>query len=280
MIEIVDPGPLTTVQDGGRRGYEHLGVPRSGAFDLRAMSSANNLVSNAADAALLEVVFGGLQLRVLDAVTVATAGAPCAGIDHLVTISLAAGSVIRLGRPLSGLRTYVAFHGGLDVASVLGSASTDTLSGLGPAPLRAGDRLAVRRGDTDVVGGQAAPLPASSVLAYPVTLGPRDDWFTDPGALFDVSWTVRPDSNRVGIRLDGPPLARAITGELPSEGVLPGAIQVPPDGRPILLGPDAPVTGGYPVIGVVGRDDLSRAAQLRPGDPVRFSSRTGARSAT
>jgi biotin-dependent carboxylase-like uncharacterized protein len=275
VIEILESGPLTTVQDGGRRGFAHLGVSRSGAFDRHAMALANSLVGNAPDAALLEITFGGLSFRVLDAVTVAAAGAPCAGLDHLATVSLKAGTVVRLGRPSSGLRTYVAFHGGLAVEPVLGSASTDTLSGIGPAPLSGGERIAVHDDAGDVVGGHATPPPWRSDVPLTVTPGPREDWFAAPAALFGTTWTVRPDSNRVGIRLDGPPLVRSITAELPSEGLLPGAIQVPPDGRPIVLGPDAPVTGGYPVIGVVDRVGLDRAAQLRPGDTVRFSSRTG-----
>lgn len=274
MIEIVDPGALTTIQDAGRHGYAHLGVPRSGAFDVQAMRSANNLVGNAPDAALLEITFGGVEVLVLNAVTVAAAGAACAGLDHLVTTSLKAGTTIRLGRPVAGVRTYLAFHGGLAISPVLGSRSTDTLSGIGPAPLRAGDRLRIGRNGGHVVGGAAAPPSPRPGRPFAVTLGPRQDWFVSTRALFEAAWTVRPDSNRVGIRLDGPALERAISSELPSEGLLPGALQVPPDGRPILLGPDAPVTGGYPVVGVVVRDDLSQAAQLRPGDIVRFSART------
>jgi allophanate hydrolase subunit 2 len=106
-------------------------------------------------------------------------------------------------------------------------------------------------------------------------MGPRDDWFAQPHALLDATWTVRADSNRIGVRLDGPALKRSRDDELPSEPTLPGAVQVPHDGRPIVLGPDAPVTGGYPVIAVVHRDDLAVVAQLRPGDTVRFSARTG-----
>jgi biotin-dependent carboxylase-like uncharacterized protein len=277
VIEIVEPGPLTTVQDGGRPGYAHLGVPRSGAFDRQAMALANSLAGNDPETPLLEVTFGGLEFRVVEAITLAAAGAACPGLDHHATLSLKAGATVRLGRPAAGLRTYLAFHGGLAVAAVavLGSASTDTLSGTGPAPLRAGERIAVRRDTGDVVGGHAAAARLDIDTPFAVTLGPRDDWFAAPQALFETTWTVRPDSNRVGIRLDGSPLVRATAGELPSEGLLPGAIQVPPDGRPILLGPDAPVTGGYPVVGVVSRTDLDRAAQLRPGDPVRFSARTG-----
>lgn len=275
MIEILDPGVLTTVQDGGRHGYASLGVPLSGGFDLGALRAANHLLGNPADAALLEITFGGLQLRVHRALTVACAGAPCPGLDHLSAVSLRAGSVLRLGRPTSGVRTYLAVHGGLDVPAVLGSSATDTLSGLGPAPLAAGDRLTVGLASTPIVGfPAAAPFLAGEAL-LPITLGPRDDWFANPSQLLEVRWTVRADSDRVGVRLDGPPLRRSTSAELPSEGLRPGAVQVPPEGRPIVLGPDAPVTGGYPVIGVVSRAGLDRAAQLRPGDTVRFSARAG-----
>jgi allophanate hydrolase subunit 2 len=164
-------------------------------------------------------------------------------------------------------------RGGIAVAQVLGSRSTDTLSGLGPPALQAGDVLPIGAPAAAVSGSAAAPPPADGALT--VRFGPRDDWFTDAArALFTTAaWTVRADCDRIGIRLDGPPLARARGGELPSEPTLPGAVQVPPDG-PIVLGPDAPVTGGYPVLAVVL--DLAPAAQLRPGDTVRFRSAAGA----
>ncbi|MDT4937215.1 MAG: hypothetical protein QOG80_886 [Pseudonocardiales bacterium] len=277
MIEIVEPGPLTTIQDAGRRGYADLGVPGSGAFDEAALRTANRLVGNPYDAAALEITFGGFAMHVLDAATVALAGAACRGLDPMVTTTLPAGSTIRLGRPESGVRSYLAFRGGIDVPAVLGSRSTDTLSGLGPPPVRAGDRLPIGQSDTELVGGSIASGIATPTAPLRITFGPRDDWFTEPRALLDTTWTVRTESNRIGVRLDGPPLVRTRTDELPSEPTLPGALQVPPDGRPILLGPDAPVTGGYPVIAVLKRDDLGRIAQLRPGDQLRFSARTDAR---
>ncbi len=153
---------------------------------------------------------------------------------------------------------------------MLGSRSTDTLSGLGPPPLAAGDRLAVGAASGTVAGATSAE-PAIGEAVLPVVLGPRDDWFTAAAKqrFFATAWTVRSESNRVGVRLDGPPLERSVSGELASEPTVPGAVQVPPDGRPIVFGPDGPVTGGYPVIAVVV--DLGRVAQLRPGDAVRFS---------
>ncbi len=274
MIEVLDPGPFATVQDLGRPGYAALGVPLSGAFDRGALRTANRLVGNDEGAAAIEALFGGLRLRALDAVTVAVTGAPCAvRADPVaggwgVALSLPAGAVLELGTPRFGSRCYVAVGGGLDVDRELGSASTDTMGGIGPPPLRRGDRPAI---------GTPRGLPsAATAIATParplvVRLGPRDDWFSDPSALLETEWTVRDESDRVGVRLDGPPLARARRDELPSEPTRPGAVQVPGDGRPIVFGPDAPTTGGYPVIAVV--TDLDAAAQLRPGDRVRFTTR-------
>lgn len=270
VLEVLAPGPLTTVQDGGRTGYAQLGVPRSGAFDRRALRAANRLVGNRPESAALEVTLGGLEIRLHHAATLAMTGAPCAGLDYGTAVSLAAGTVVRLGRPRAGLRSYLAVRGAIGLPPVLGSCSTDTLSGLGPAALRAGDRLPVGPQPPHPVNGALVPASAA-VTRLRAVLGPREDWFApDAPAALAGPWTVRADSDRIGVRLDGPPLRRARAGELPSEPTLPGALQVPPDGRPILLGPDAPVTGGYPVIAVLCTGELSAAAQLRPGDPVRF----------
>ena len=269
-LEVVDPGPLTTVQDLGRPGHAALGVPAGGAFDRASLALANRLVGNDPGAAGLEVTLGGLRLHCPVPVTIALTGAPCPGApDWGVAVSLPAGSSLRLGRPALGLHSYLAVRGGVELPPVLGSRSTDVLSGLGPAPLAAGDALPLGVPDGPVSGAGATAAAFGGPLA--VRFGPRDDWFT-PAArelLLSGRWRVRGECDRVGIRLDGPRLERAVTGELPSEPVLPGAVQVPPDGRPIVFGPDAPVTGGYPVIAVVL--DLAPAAQLRPGDTVRFA---------
>jgi biotin-dependent carboxylase-like uncharacterized protein len=278
MIEILSPGPLAIVQDLGRPGYAELGVPRSGAFDRAALELANRLVGNPAGAAAVEFTLGGLHLRCTRPATVAFTGAPCPGApDWGAAVSLPAGAVIKLGPPVRGLRGYMAVRGGLEVEAVLGSRSTDTLSGLGPAPLSAGDVLPVGSGRGPITGVAAAPAPPAGALD--LRFGPRHDWFTEAARalLTTAEWRVRPESDRVGVRLDGPPLERSRGDELPSEPVLPGAVQVPPDGRPIVFGPDAPVTGGYPVIAVLL--DPDGAAQLRPGDPVRFRSGRGAGSA-
>lgn len=272
MIEIVEPGPFASIQDGGRLGFAGLGVPRSGAFDRGALRLANRLVGNAADAAAIEVTLGGLVLAVRDAVTLALCGAPCPGLDWGTARTLQPGTSVRLGHPAVGLRSYLAVRGGIAADPELGSRSTDTLSGLGPGALRRGDSLPVGSAWAgEVSGASAAPVPPRRNLR--VVLGPRADWFTAQALtrLTGASWVVRAESNRIGVRLDGPRLDRARSDELTSEPTLPGALQVPPDGRPILLGPDAPVTGGYPVIAVVRDDELDIAAQLRPGDPVTFT---------
>lgn len=271
MIEVVATGPLATVQDRGRRGWAALGVPRSGAFDRSSAALANRLVGNAVEAAVIEATLGGLVVRALDAVTVACTGAVCPGPAWGVAATLPAGRVLRLGTPAGGLRSYLAVRGGVDVGAALGSRSTDRLSGLGPAPLRPGDRLPVGPQPTAPPSGAiAAPIPSGRVLD--VLAGPRADWFAD-GALDHLAgqvWTVRGESDRIGVRLDGPALTRARHEELPSEPTLPGAVQVPADGRPIVFGPDAPVTGGYPVVAVLTDAALDLAAQCRPGDAVRF----------
>ena len=271
MIESLDVGALATVQDLGRSGLAHLGVPRSGAFDRGALRRANRLVGNPDGAAAIEATLG-LTFRVDAATTVACTGAVCAGADWNAAITLAAGATVVLQAPRRGLRSYVAARGGIAVDAVLGSRSTDALSGLGPPPLRSGDRLDVGPEPPAPVLGVVAHPPGTPAAALNITLGPRADWFTSAAlrALSTASWTVLPDSNRIGIRLDGPVLERRLAAELPSEPTLPGALQVPPDGRPILFGPDCPVTGGYPVIAVVDDAGLDAAAQLRPGDIVSF----------
>jgi len=271
MIEVISPGPSATVQDLGRPGFAHLGVSRSGAFDRSALRLANRLVGNDEGAAGLEILGGGLVFRLGDATTVALTGARCAGeLDWGQARTFPAGARVAVGPAVSGLRAYVAFRGGLAGPAPLGSRSTDSLSGVGPAPVRAGDVLWSGPTPTGEVDGAQAVAPPGRPLG--VTPGPRLDWF-EPDAFTQLrrsKWVVRPESDRIGIRLDGPALGRIRPGELPSEPTLPGALQVPPDGRPILLGPDAPVTGGYPVIAVVDEADLDLAAQLRPGETLRF----------
>jgi biotin-dependent carboxylase-like uncharacterized protein len=273
VIEIMAPGPLATVQDRGRPGYAHLGVSRSGAADRGALDRANRLVGNDPAAAAVEATFGGLSVRLLRTVSVAFTGAECPGAPGWnVAVTLPAGSHLTLGSPAAGLRSYLAVRGGIAVPPVLGSRSTDTLGGLGPPRLRPGDLLPIGSAAVGAVSGEVAAGPSFRPVLR-VVAGPRADWLR-PSAwrrLTSRVWTVRPESSRAGVRLDGPRLKRAVTHELPSEPTLPGAVQVPPDGQPILLGPDAPVTGGYPVLAVVLAADLDTAGQLRSGDEMRFT---------
>jgi biotin-dependent carboxylase-like uncharacterized protein len=281
MIEVLASRPGVFVQDGGRFGYAALGVPRSGAFDRAAWRAANRVVGNPAGAAALEVTLGGFAFRATVACTVAVTGAACPGAAWGTAVSLRAGERLALGTPSTGVRSYVAVRGGIDVAPVLGSRSTDTLGGIGPAPVRTGDRLAVGpQPATPVTGVEAVPVGRHQPLR--LLPGPRADW-VEPAAialLGSTEWRVRADSDRIGVRLDGPALRRRRHDELPSEPTLPGAVQVPADGRPILFGPDAPVTGGYPVVAVLADADLDQMAQLRPGDTVRFRPAPGAISTT
>ncbi|MGW9762032.1 5-oxoprolinase subunit B/C family protein [Micrococcus aloeverae] len=296
-VTVVDPGLLTLVQDLGRPGLGDLGVVASGAADRDAARQANRLVGNRSREAVLETVLGGLTLTAHGHQVMALAGAEAGGtitaadgaarrVPARSPFVVLDGQTLTVDEPVGGLRVYVGLRGGLDVPPVLGSRSTDTLSGLGPAPLRAGDRLARRVGPSREVAGvvmvgdpEAAlrPMPAPGQTAVVrVVPGPRDDWFGEAGLerLFTQDWDVSQQTDRIGVRLtapdDGVPLERVREGELKSEGAVRGALQVPPSGEPVLFLSDHPVTGGYPVIGVVARADLSLAAQLPPGARVRF----------
>ncbi|AGS68281.1 antagonist of KipI [Streptomyces collinus Tu 365] len=188
-------------------------------------------------------------------------------------VAVPAGALLQVGAAVAGVRAYVAVSGGVAVEPVLGSRATDLLSGLGPAPLADGTvlPLGVPAGPPARVDGVPRPRPPAE-LVLRVVPGPRADWFT-AGALRDLAtraYRVSSASNRIGLRTEGPALERARTGELPSEGMVLGAVQVPPDGRPVVFLADHPTTGGYPVIAVVRAADLPAAAQAVPGTPVRF----------
>lgn len=278
-LAVVRAGALTTVQDQGRPGHAHLGVPRSGALDGPAAALVNRLVGNAPDAAVLETTVDGCALRPRSAVTVAVAGAPCAvTVDGRpaawgAPVRVRAGEVLEAGRACCGVRAYVGVSGGIAVDPVLGSRSTDLLSGLGPAPLTDGAVLPLGAPAAPPARVDVAPVPAPPLeLVLRVTPGPRDDWFTPLAVRTFTSRTYRvsPASNRIGLRTTGPALERARREELPSEGMVLGAVQVPPDGTPVVFLADHPTTGGYPVIAVVHPDDLPAAAQAPPGTPVRF----------
>jgi biotin-dependent carboxylase-like uncharacterized protein len=280
MFHVLHPGLFSTIQDEGRPGLAHLGVPPSGALDRGSYRLANRLVGNQLGAAVLETTLRGPRLRLEGnaAVTIAVTGAPApirvdgrpAAFDAAVRIE--PGQVLEIGTVTAGLRSYLAVSGGIMVDAVLGSRSGDVLSGLGPAPLTVGSTLPL---------GKAGSAPHIDFVASPgiyrepvldLVLGPRTDWFTEAAltTLVRTAWQVSPTSNRVGVRLEGAALERFRTGELPSEGTATGSLQIPGNGLPVLFLNDHPVTGGYPVIGVVTRASLDRAAQAAPGTTLRF----------
>lgn len=271
MIEVLGTGPLVTVQDLGRRGYAGLGVPRSGAADLDALRRANRLVGNVEGAACLEALLGVLRLRATAEHVVAVTGAPCRAPDG-VAWALRPGDTLDLGPCSAGLRTYVGVRGGLDLPRVLGSRSTDVRSGLGPPPLRSGVVLPV---GTETAGPAALGRHASPEVPERITVdllpGPRADWARGgPEALTVQPFTVAADSDRVAVRLTGTPLRGQRADELPSEGLLPGAVQLPPAGLPIVFLSEHPPTGGYPVVAVVPERQHWLLAQARPGQELRF----------
>ncbi len=275
-VTVLRTGPQALVQDLGRPGNAHLGVPPSGAVDPDSIKLANRLVGNPETAAGLELLLGGLTLRANASCTVAVTG-PAVELrrdDRLVDshhpIHLPANATLEIGTPDTGLRSYLAISGGIDVPAELGSRSTDLLSGIGPAPLRDNDVLNLGTPGPASGADVVPPHRAPTELHLPIRLGPRDDWFDDAETqLRQGAWTVSDRSNRVGTRLCGTKLNRR-DGEIPSEGVITGAVQVPPDGQPVIFLNDHPTTGGYPVIGVVDRDHLRFLGQARPGTSVRF----------
>jgi antagonist of KipI len=292
-VEVIKPGLLSSLQDGGRRGYAHLGVGRAGAMDLPACRLANALVGNDADEATLEITLAGPTLRFRrDAVIALTGGIIEARADGQplppwTRCFLPAGTLLRLGGMRHGCRSYLAVRGGFDVPSPLGSRSTDLHARIGPF-----DGKALQAGDLIDIGTHGATRdfdPQQGVQALRWGLDPQP-WLdyaqaplgllrghhferldaTSQRALFTQRFTVSKDSNRTGSRMDGEPLRLAHALELVSEATLPGTLQLPPSGQPILLLAEAPVTGGYPRIGQLAAVDLPRFAQRRPGDAVCF----------
>ena len=279
VIRVRRAGALTTVQDCGRPGYAHLGVPRSGALDAPAHHLANRLVGNPPGAAVLETTLTGIAVSAGCDVTVAVTGAQAAVSIGGQPAPLRAATLLRRGQVLevrsasAGVRNYLAFSGGLDVPHVLGSASADLLSGLGPPRLADGDvlQLGSPAGAEHREGCALGELAAPAMPGLVIHPGPRLDWLASPGlaALENGEWTVSPDSNRVALRLRGQPLRRR-RGELASEGLVSGAIQALPDGHLVLFLADHPTTGGYPVIAVVDPACLPACAQARPGSKISF----------
>lgn len=260
-LVVVAPGIATTIQDLGRPGLAHLGVPAAGAVDPWLAGLLNRLVGNPSGGALLETC-GNLVLEAARPITVATS-------RHAAPVVLRSGERVEVAAGAGRQWHYLAVRGGLATRAVLGSRSHDTLSGIGAVPIATGTRLAIGPDPDDPVA-DIAPIAAPADTAR-IGPGPRADWFDgDPlGALTAGPLTVTA-SSRVGVRLRGPALVRVRTDELPSEGLVRGAIQVPPDGDPIMMLADHPTTGGYPVVAVVHADDVAAIAQHPEGTTVRL----------
>jgi biotin-dependent carboxylase-like uncharacterized protein len=281
-VVVTQPGLLSALQDRGRPGLGHLGVSASGAFDRTALRQANALLGNDPGAAAIEALGGGLLLEIERSTVCAVTGAvgpitlDGASAPYGRAFRIQPGQRLGLGPPTIGLRTYVGVVGGFAAAGELGSCSTDTLSGLGPAPLATGDRLDPGPPHPVPELEDVPPLGRIGDLNLDVILGPRDDWFTADAVrrLLESRWEVGSASNRIGVRLSGPRLERARAEELPSEPCIRGSIQVTADGQPIVFGPDHPVTGGYPVIAVVVDAHTDLLAQAGPGQTVRFRRRS------
>lgn len=279
-VEIDSPGLLSTVQDLGRPGHAHEGVAASGAADPFSARAANRLVGNDDAAPLVEMTLVGGAFRFPEGGRVALTGAPCDGpLVPWRAVAIEPGGSIRLGPMREGARAYLAVRGGLAVPRFLGSASTHLLSGLGGLAgraLRRGDRLPI---GPEPVAPAADRADARSIRSLVmrrllrVTPGAQRDRFTPEAvrALLEEPFHVTGSSDRAGLRLDGPILPPRGGPPMPTEGVLPGAIQVSEGGRPIVLMVEHGTTGGYPKIADVIAADLPALGQLRPGDTVRFT---------
>lgn len=281
MIEVLRNGMCDLVMDQGRSGWGALGVPLGGAADPAALAAANRLVGNAETAAGLEITLKGPSLRFPLGGVVALTGSRFAAtrssgavLAWEETLLLAAGETLSLEQAQAGCRCWLALRGGLIVPPVMGSRSTFLPAGFGGhqgRALRAGDALtsAVAVDRMRLLRTRAPFSEQNSLLR--VVVGPQAGQFDDAGlaAFFTGTYRMNAMSDRRGLRLSGPAVTHAQV-DLPSQGVLPGTVQVPPDGQPIILGWDGPVTGGYPVIAAVVTADLPKLAQLRPGDAIRF----------
>lgn len=289
MLQILDPGLLTTIQDRGRVGWARYGIPPSGPMDRAAFSAANRLVGNSPDAAGLEITLTGPTLRAWEDCLIAVCGADFelwAGglpVPTWHSVFVRAGSLVRFGRRISGLRAYLAIAGGLATPPFLGSRATylkGRFGGLQGRALRAGDRIGVGRHEIhDFAAAAGRVWPRGDRPLYNVNptvrvvLGPQDDHFSQEqlDRFFAAPYEITPDSDRMGLRMRGTALRHVGPSGIVSDGIVTGCIQIPPDGQPIVMMVDHQTTGGYPKIGTVIRSDLPLLAQALPGEMVRFS---------
>ena len=301
-LEVIEPGFLTTVQDAGRPDWTHVGMPTGGACDRWSLAVANLLAGNAPGAAALEMTLVGGVFRAMTPLRMGLAGADIGGHVRETGRLLAPGQahLVAAGSTMAfpgvadanaGARAYLAMHGGIDVPVVLGSRSTALAAGFGGLEGRAarsGDVIVATTEAERASGPRCSTQAQDSSHPWPESVWPADDADHDSGApiriiggpasgrgdLVGSSWRVAAGSDRVGLRLEGPTIHLDDGADLPSFGLIPGSIQVPPDGAPILLLADAQTTGGYPVIAVAIAADMRRLGQLRPGAEVRFAETT------
>ena len=315
VLEVVNPGPLATLQDPGRPGWMKYGVPPSGALDQEALAVANLLVGNPEGAAGIEITYGSFTARALAPLVAACTGAWApiqvdgAPISPWTAFSAAPGQVVSIGAPAWGVRAYLALRGGIAAHPVMGSVSTYIRGALGGIDghgraLRAGDLIATpdppapantaiapaagataravaalarrQAAFASAHSSEPASAPASAsarrAIAIRVVMGPQDDHFTHAGrrTFAGEEFTLTNKADRMGLRFEGPAIEHARGADIISDGMPPGAIQVPGDGVPIVMLADRQTTGGYPKIACVARVDLDLLAHLRPGDRVRF----------
>ncbi|MEB3753723.1 5-oxoprolinase/urea amidolyase family protein [Acinetobacter sp. MD2(2019)] len=288
VLEVLKSGMQTLLQDAGRLKQFSLGVGIGGALDQSAMHDANFCVGNPAHAAVLEILNGGFSVRILKPTVIAITGAKSqiqvnyadnskATLPSATAIALDTGDKLHILPPTHGLRNYLAIRGGIEAESILGSKGFDTLAELGTPPLKSTDRLYAANMPVQAVAVPNSTLPElpkiGDVVELDIILGPRTDWFDEQSldSLFNQTWEVSNEINRIGLRLKGEkPLQRFIQHELPSEGTCIGALQVPPNGQPVLFMNDHPLTGGYPVIAAVANYHLDLVAQIPAGCSIRF----------
>jgi biotin-dependent carboxylase-like uncharacterized protein len=285
VFQVLRSGLFTTVQDMGRHGYLKYGVPVSGAMDKFSLVAANSLVGNKMGQAILEMTLIGPELQALTKTQIAVTGGsiPLAINEQDVpmwrTLSIQKDDVVSFGKVESGCRAYLSLRGGLNTPMILGSRSTYTRGGFGGISGRQ-----LRVGDI-IEGIEASPLKSECLMPCnliprftenvetDVTLGPQYDMFTEEGinTFFSNQYKITPESDRMGYRLDGPKIEHKGKTAIVSDGLLPGAIQVPKNGKPIVLMQDAQTTGGYPKIAVVTTPDIDILGQAKPGNTIRFA---------
>jgi biotin-dependent carboxylase-like uncharacterized protein len=285
VFEVIQPGPLTTVQDLGRFGYQQYGVPTSGALDNYAFRIGNFLVGNEEWAASLEITLFGCQLRTLQDTKVAITGANLAATINgepapaWESFPIKSGDVLSFPRLDSGCRACLAIAGGIDVPAVMKSASTYVkahIGGLSGRPLRQGD---IVKANVSAASAAVTRLPSEYIPAYEsqitlrVILGPQDDCFTEGGiyTLLSSEYIVSTQADRMGYRLEGPRIEHREEADIISDGIPLGAVQVPGDGLPIILLADRQTTGGYTKIATVISINIPKVAQVKPGDKIKFT---------